>query len=59
MSKRFYRVTRDLHLYFGLFISPFVLIFAGVALAVTIAFSTVAVVSAVIFRRGRWKERPV
>jgi hypothetical protein len=29
MSKRFYRVTRDLHLYFGLFISPFVLIFAG------------------------------
>src|SRR5262245_2508572 len=28
MSKRFYRVTRDLHLYFGLFISPFVLIFA-------------------------------
>jgi len=31
----------------------------GVALAVTIAFSTVAVVSAVIFRRGRWKERPV
>jgi putative MATE family efflux protein len=31
----------------------------GVALAVTIAFSTVAVVSAVIFRRGRWKERRV
>ena len=28
MSKRFYRVTRDLHLYFGLFVSPFVLIFA-------------------------------
>jgi hypothetical protein len=28
MSKRFYRVIRDLHLYFGLFISPFVLIFA-------------------------------
>lgn len=28
MSKRFYRVTRDLHLYFGLFISPFVLVFA-------------------------------
>ncbi len=28
MSRRFYRVTRDLHLYFGLFISPFVLIFA-------------------------------
>jgi hypothetical protein len=28
MSKRFYLVTRDLHLYFGLFISPFILIFA-------------------------------
>ncbi len=28
MSKRFYRITRDLHLYFGLFISPFVLVFA-------------------------------
>lgn len=26
--KRFYLVTRDLHLYFGLFISPFVLLFA-------------------------------
>lgn len=26
--KRFYLVTRDLHLYFGLFISPFVLVFA-------------------------------
>jgi len=25
---RFYRTTRDLHLYFGLFISPFVLVFA-------------------------------
>lgn len=31
----------------------------GVALAVMIAFSTVAVVSAVIFRRGRWKLRRV
>jgi len=31
----------------------------GVALAVTIAFSTVAVVSALIFRRGRWKVRRV
>lgn len=31
----------------------------GVALAVTIAFSTVAVVSGLIFRRGRWKERRV
>ncbi len=28
MRRRFYRVTRDLHLYFGLFISPFVLVFA-------------------------------
>src|SRR5215831_8435889 len=28
MNARFYRVTRDLHLYFGLFISPFVLVFA-------------------------------
>jgi len=31
----------------------------GVALAVTIAFSTVAVVSALIFRRGHWKLRRV
>ena len=31
----------------------------GVALAVMIAFSTVAVVSALIFRRGRWKLRRV
>ena len=28
MSKRFYVVTRDLHLYLGLFLSPFVLVFA-------------------------------
>src|SRR2546422_1155415 len=28
MRGRFYRVTRDLHLYFGLFVSPFVLVFA-------------------------------
>jgi hypothetical protein len=28
MSKPFYLVTRDLHLYLGLFISPFVLLFA-------------------------------
>lgn len=28
MSNRFYIVTRDLHLYVGLFISPFVLVFA-------------------------------
>jgi hypothetical protein len=28
MSKRFYLLTRDLHLYFGLFVSPFVLVFA-------------------------------
>src|SRR5205814_8391407 len=31
----------------------------GVALAVMIAFSSVAVVSAVIFRRGQWKLRGV
>jgi len=28
MRKRFYVVTRDLHLYLGLFLSPFVLVFA-------------------------------
>ncbi|MBI3681114.1 MAG: PepSY-associated TM helix domain-containing protein [Acidobacteria bacterium] len=28
MGKRFYVVTRDLHLYVGLFLSPFVLVFA-------------------------------
>ena len=28
MSGRFYRLTRDLHLYLGLFISPFVLVFS-------------------------------
>lgn len=28
MKGRFYRLTRDLHLYFGLFISPFVLVFS-------------------------------
>ncbi|MFN7993348.1 MAG: PepSY-associated TM helix domain-containing protein [Bryobacteraceae bacterium] len=28
MSRAFYRTTRDLHLYSGLFISPFVLVFA-------------------------------
>src|SRR4029079_9472663 len=26
--RRFYLITRDLHLYFGLFISPFILLFA-------------------------------
>jgi len=31
----------------------------GVALAVTVAFSTIAVVSALMFRRGRWKVRRV
>jgi len=31
----------------------------GVFLAVAVAFSTVAVVSAALFRRGRWKERVV
>src|SRR5437867_9356111 len=28
LSKSFYLITRDLHLYLGLFISPFVLLFA-------------------------------
>src|ERR1039457_3735918 len=28
MRRRFYRLIRDLHLYLGLFISPFVLVFA-------------------------------
>jgi hypothetical protein len=28
MNKQFYLITRDLHLYFGLFVSPFVLVFA-------------------------------
>src|SRR3974390_426913 len=28
MRGRFYRIIRDLHLYFGLFISPFVLVFS-------------------------------
>jgi Na+-driven multidrug efflux pump len=32
---------------------------AGVYWSVTIAFSTLAVLSAVVFRRGRWKNRPV
>ena len=31
----------------------------GVFVAMTIAFSTLAVVSAVVFRRGRWKKRVV
>ena len=31
----------------------------GVFAAVTIAFSTLAVVSAIVFRRGRWKQRVV
>ena len=31
----------------------------GVFLAITIAFSTVAVVSAILFKRGRWKTRVV
>ena len=31
----------------------------GVFIAITVAFSTLAVVSAVIFRRGRWKTRLV
>jgi uncharacterized iron-regulated membrane protein len=39
MHKRFYTVTRDLHLYLGLFISPFVLVFS-----VTVFFFVHAVV---------------
>ena len=31
----------------------------GVFLAITIAFSTLAVVSALIFRRGKWKAKAV
>src|SRR5215211_5092919 len=31
----------------------------GVFIAITIAFSTLAVVSALVFRRGRWKKRVV
>jgi Na+-driven multidrug efflux pump len=31
----------------------------GVFVAITVAFSTLAVVSAVVFRRGRWKRRVV
>jgi hypothetical protein len=29
MGRRFYKVTRDLHLYVGLFISPFIVLFAA------------------------------
>jgi MATE family, multidrug efflux pump len=31
----------------------------GVFIAVTVAFSTLAVVSAIVFKRGRWKLRKV
>ena len=31
----------------------------GVFVAITVAFSTLAVVSAIVFRRGRWKQRVV
>jgi Na+-driven multidrug efflux pump len=31
----------------------------GVFLAITIAFSSLAVVSAILFKRGKWKERIV
>lgn len=31
----------------------------GVFIAITIAFSTLAVVSGVLFRRGRWKQKKV
>jgi Na+-driven multidrug efflux pump len=32
---------------------------SGVYWSITIAFSTLAVVSALIFRRGRWKTRKI
>ena len=32
---RLYPIVRDLHLYFGLFISPFVLVFACSVVAIT------------------------
>jgi hypothetical protein len=31
----------------------------GVFVAMTIAFSTLAVVSSLVFRKGRWKEQVV
>jgi MATE family, multidrug efflux pump len=31
----------------------------GVFIALTVAYSTLAVVSAVLFRRGRWKQQSV
>jgi len=31
----------------------------GVFLAITIAFSTLAVISAIFFRRGKWKMKVV
>jgi Na+-driven multidrug efflux pump len=31
----------------------------GIFIAITVAFSTLAVVSAILFRRGRWKQRTV
>jgi len=31
----------------------------GVFVAMTIAFSTLAVVSAIVFRQGRWKRKVV
>ena len=38
MSKRFYVVTRDLHLYLGLFLSPFVLVYAISAILLNHAY---------------------
>jgi Na+-driven multidrug efflux pump len=32
---------------------------AGVFIAITVAFSTLAVVSVLLFRRGKWKTRKV
>jgi len=31
----------------------------GVFVAITVAFSTLAVVSAIVFRQGRWKQKAV
>jgi Na+-driven multidrug efflux pump len=31
----------------------------GVFLAITVAFSVLAVISVLVFRRGRWKEKKV
>lgn len=50
MKRRFYIVTRDLHLYAGLFISPFVVLFA---------FSVFALVHPPGFAPSTTEDRPV